>query len=67
LIFINLINSNLQQHGFQVYHKYNFVDPHSGAHKLNVERMWGSAKWGNKKCRRTDKNFFVTWRNLCSD
>jgi len=42
-----VVDANLQQHGFQhnqVNHKYNFVDPNSGTHTQNVERMWGAAK-----------------------
>jgi transposase-like protein len=36
---------------FKVNHKYNFVDPETGAHTQTVERMWGSAKWRNKRYR----------------
>jgi len=42
--------ANLQQHGFQVNHRFNFVDPNSGSHTQNFEKMW-SSKWGNKKRR----------------
>ncbi|CAI6362106.1 unnamed protein product [Macrosiphum euphorbiae] len=64
IIFSDSWNANLQQHGFQhnqVNHKYNFVDPNSGTHTQNVERMWGSAKWGNKKRRVTDRNFLDSY------
>ena len=37
----------LEKSGFK--HKYNFVNPDNGTHTQNVERMWGSAKWRNKK------------------
>ncbi|KAF0763941.1 DDE Tnp IS1595 domain-containing protein [Aphis craccivora] len=56
--------ANLQQHGFQhnqVNHKYNFVNPNSGTHTQNVERMCGAAKWGNKKRRGTDRNFLDSY------
>ena len=36
-------------HHLNVNHKYNFVDPNTGAHTQTVERLWGSAKWRNKK------------------
>ena len=36
-----------------VNHRYNFVDPITGANTQQVERMWGSAKWRNKKQRGT--------------
>jgi len=32
-------------------HIYNFVDAQTGAHTQNVERLWGSSKWCNKKHR----------------
>uniref|UniRef100_A0A0K0EUJ5 DDE_Tnp_IS1595 domain-containing protein n=1 Tax=Strongyloides venezuelensis TaxID=75913 RepID=A0A0K0EUJ5_STRVS len=40
---------------FRVNHKYNFMDPESGAHTQTVERMLGSAKWRNKKHRGTNR------------
>jgi hypothetical protein len=33
------------------------VNPISGVHTQNIEMMWGSAKWGNKKRIGTKKNF----------
>ena len=41
---------------FKVNHKYNFVDPETGTHTQNVERMWGSVKWRNKKHRGTSRH-----------
>ncbi|KAF0773941.1 DDE Tnp IS1595 domain-containing protein [Aphis craccivora] len=39
-----------------------------GTHTQNVERMWSSAKWGNKKRRGTDRNFLDLYlQNLCGD
>lgn len=40
-------------HHFRVNHKYNFVDPTSGSHTQKIKRLWGSAKWRNKKRRGT--------------
>uniref|UniRef100_A0A0N5B7R5 DDE_Tnp_IS1595 domain-containing protein n=1 Tax=Strongyloides papillosus TaxID=174720 RepID=A0A0N5B7R5_STREA len=56
--------SELEAQGFEhfrVNHKYNFVDPESGAHTQTVERMWGSAKWRNKKQRGTDRNMLDSY------
>ena len=33
----------------KVNYRYHFVDPETGVHTQNVERMWGSAKWHNKR------------------
>lgn len=46
---------------FKVNHHYNFVDPETGAHTQTVERMWGSAKWRNKKHRGTDRQFLKSY------
>lgn len=35
------------------------MDPET--HIQNIERMWGSAKWDNKKRRGTDRNFFDSY------
>ncbi|KAL4148477.1 hypothetical protein QTP88_002710 [Uroleucon formosanum] len=56
--------NNLQQVGFKhntVNHTYNFVDPDTGAHTQHIERLWGSAKWGNKKRRGTNRNFLESY------
>ena len=34
-----------------VKYRLNFVDPVTLVHTQTVERMWGSAKWRNKKHR----------------
>jgi hypothetical protein len=46
---------------FTVNHSKNFVDPQSGAHTQNVERLWGSAKWGNKKHRGTARHHLKSY------
>lgn len=51
---------NFQLHGFKhnrVNHRYIFVDSNTAAHTKNVERMWGSVKWGKEKRRGPDRNF----------
>lgn len=64
--------SGLQKQGFQhltVNHKYNFVDPETLANTQRVERLWGAAKWGNKKRRGTHRQLLDSylaefmWRN----
>ena len=40
---------------FQVNHNINFVDPETGAHTQNDERLWGVAKWRNKRHRGTSR------------
>lgn len=39
-----------------VNHKYNFVDPTTGTHTQNIERMWGLAKFRNKRQRGTSRH-----------
>ncbi|CEF71187.1 Transposase, ISXO2-like domain-containing protein [Strongyloides ratti] len=56
--------SELEAQGFthfKVNHKYHFVDPESGAHTQTIERMWGSAKWRNKKQRGTSRNMLDSY------
>jgi len=45
----------------RVNHTYNFVNPDTGAHTQHVERMWGSAKWRNKRQRGTKRDFLDTY------
>lgn len=42
---------------FKVNHKYNFLNPDDpNIHTQTVERMWGSAKWRNKRHRGTARH-----------
>ena len=46
----------LREAGFNhltVNHRYHFVNPKTGAHTQNIERLWGLAKWRNKRQRGT--------------
>ena len=48
----------LERAGFQhfkVNHSYNFVHPGTDIHTQNIERLWGSAKWRNKRHRGTSR------------
>ena len=57
-------SDELEQAGFEhfkVNHRFHFVDPHNGAHTQNVERMWGSAKWRNKKQRGTARQHMESY------
>lgn len=57
-------------HHFKVNHNYNFVDSESVDHTQIIKRMWGSAKWRNKKHRGSIKNALDSnlaefmWRNI---
>lgn len=58
------ITSELHREGFQhlkVNHRYNFVDPVTGAHTQKIERLWGSAKWRNKKHRGTARHHLESY------
>ena len=47
---------------FKVNHKYNFLDPDDpNVHTQTVERMWGSAKWRNKKHRGTARHHLKSY------
>ncbi|XP_035224743.1 uncharacterized protein LOC118197352 [Stegodyphus dumicola] len=46
---------------FKVNHKYNFVDPETGTHTQKIERLWGSAKWRNKKHRGTARHHLESY------
>lgn len=56
-----------------VNHTYNFVDPISGAHTNNIERLWGKAKQRNKKEYGTVLNILDSyleefmWREIYND
>ena len=49
------------------------MDPTSGCHTQTVERMWGSAKWRNKKHRGTARHHLDSyfsefmWRKMIGD
>ena len=45
----------------QFFHKYNFIDPGTGVHTQTVERMWGSAKWRNKRHRGTARHHLESY------
>ena len=52
--------TELEEAGFShmtVNHRYNFLDPDSGVHTQGIERLWGSAKWRNKRQRGTVSKF----------
>lgn len=45
----------------KVNHKYNFIDPDTGVPTQTVERMWGSAKWRNKRHRGTARHHLESY------
>jgi len=55
----------LEEAGYEHYkvnHRYNFLNPDDKeVHTQGVERMWGSAKWRNKKQRGTKRDFMDTY------
>lgn len=56
-----------------VNHSYNFVDPTTGAHTQNVERMWRTAKERNKRHCGTHRHMLASymaefmWRAMQDD
>ena len=42
---------------FTVNHRYNFIDPETAANTQKIERLWGSAKWRNKRQRYSVSSF----------
>ena len=42
-----------------VNHKYNLIDPDTEVHTQTVERMWGSAKWRNKRQGDSETSFGI--------
>ena len=46
---------------FKVNHRYNFVDPDTGVNTQKIERLWGSAKWRNKKHRGTPRHHLESY------
>ena len=45
----------------KVNHKYNFVDPETRVHTQHIERLWGSAKWRNKRHRGTARHHLESY------
>ena len=46
---------------FMVNHRFNFVDPETGANTQKIKRLWGSAKWRNKKHRGTARHHLESY------
>ncbi|KAF0750000.1 DDE Tnp IS1595 domain-containing protein, partial [Aphis craccivora] len=56
----NVIQDNGYEH-FTENHSYNFVDPSTHAHTQGIERLWGSAKWRNKRHRGTARHHLESY------
>ena len=57
-------STKLEDAGFQhlkVNHKYNFVNPHTAVHTQHIKRLWGSAKWRNKRHRGTARQHLESY------
>lgn len=57
-------SEDLEKAGYShatVDHKYNFIDPTTGTHTQNIERMWGLAKWRNKRQRGTARHHLQSY------
>ena len=68
--------SKLEEAGLnhlKVNHKFNFVDPETKVNTQRIERLWGSAKWRNKKQRGTHRQHLDSyiaefiWRRKSQD
>ena len=54
----------LEEAGFEHYkvnHKYHFVDSDTRANTQKIERLWGSAKWRNKRHRGTARHHLESY------
>ena len=54
-----LVSAGFQH--FTVNHRYNFIDSETSAHTQSIERLWGSAKWCNKRHRGTARHFLCSY------
>ena len=45
----------------QVNHSKKIVDPQTGCHTQTIERLWGAAKWRNKKHKGTRRTFLNSY------
>jgi len=60
IIISDLKHNNAFQH-MQINHKYNSIDPDSGAHTQNIERLWQSAKVRNKRHTGTNRSMLDSY------